>query len=297
MDISQKDKICPSSIYCFKRFKKKIDNCVKSVLSKRFFNETKRQNGMFLRKILNVMNYAVSDEAKRLRPILTLIVCKVCGGNINNAIYPAVAIELIHNYSLVHDDLPSMDNDDFRRGKQTVHKAFGEAMAVLAGDALLTYAFNILANKSSQNVIKEVSNYCGLKGMISGQVGDIYWNTYFKNVKKERLIKVIHKQKTAAMFALCCKIGAMCAGANNNLKHKMEKFGWLFGLSFQIADDLSDYINKSNKKTLTFPAVFGLNYSKLYLKKNIYTMKNFLKKNPNSTLLSDFVDYVFNKFV
>jgi len=181
------------------------------------------------------MRYSVFPGGKRIRPIIVLEACKTCGGKNHDALAAACAVELIHTYSLIHDDLPSMDDDDFRRGKPSCHKKFGEANAILAGDALLTLAFNILADdlapKIAVRAIRELSEAAGTHGMVGGQVLDI---AKYKN------IAIINRLKTAKLFEAAAKIGAICAGASEKKIKAMAGYGANIGMAFQLADDLTD---------------------------------------------------------
>lgn len=187
------------------------------------------------RIIHKAMRYSVFPGGKRIRPIIVLEACKACGGKDRDAIAAACAIELIHTYSLIHDDLPSMDDDDFRRGKPSCHKKFGEAIAILAGDALLTLAFNILAKecepKIAVSVIRELSAAAGTRGMVGGQVMDI---------AKYRNTAIINRLKTAKLFEAAAKTGAISAGAYGKKVKAMAGYGMNLGMAFQLADDLTD---------------------------------------------------------
>lgn len=191
------------------------------------------------RIIHRAMRYSVFSGGKRLRPILATEASAACGGNLSDVMPVACALELIHTYSIIHDDLPSMDNDDYRRGKPTLHRKFDEAIAILAGDALLTLSFNLMARcKASsirQRVIEEVSKAIGTFGMIGGQVMDL------KAKKKgSAALKYIHDRKTASLIAASASVGAITAGAKAKKINALKAFGKFFGLSFQIIDDLLD---------------------------------------------------------
>ena len=172
----------------------------------------------YQKTIFEAMNYSLSAGGKRLRPILTLEATKIVGGDEKEAVPFAMAIEMIHTYSLIHDDLPAMDNDDFRRGKPTNHKVFGDAMATLAGDALLNYAFEIMLKESigksnpdrRLKAIYEIARGAGIYGMIGGQVVDI--ESEDKSIEKEKL-DFIHMNKTAAMIVGCMRAGAIIGDA------------------------------------------------------------------------------------
>ena len=188
-------------------------------------------------EIKNVLKYALFPSGKRIRPLLALSVCEMLEGNLEEALPYAVAIELIHPYSLIHDDLPSMDNADYRRGKPSVHKAFGEALAILAGDALLNLAYEIMlkdGNSKYAHVIPKIAEAAGLMGMISGQVLDISKN---KPSNKEEILH-LYSLKTGKLFEV-----AFNPGYNRRrpiIEEELLELGQKIGLAFQIKDDLLD---------------------------------------------------------
>ncbi len=192
--------------------------------------------------IHEAMRYSVFAGGKRIRPILVLESARVVKGNIKNALPIACAIELIHTYSLIHDDLPSMDNAGTRRGKPSCHIKYGEAMAILTGDALLTLAFNIMAGMKNKirtaEIIFEVSKAIGVSGMIGGQVMDLE----IRNRDKVDLptIEYINIRKTGALIAAAVKAGAIISGAGRKEVRALETYGENIGLAFQIADDILD---------------------------------------------------------
>lgn len=188
-------------------------------------------------KIHQAMRYSVLGEGKRIRPILVLAACEAVGGKISKALPAACALELIHAYSLVHDDLPSMDNDDFRRGKPSCHKQFGEAIGVLTGDALLTYSFELLSRGDGNlKVIQEVAKAIGTEGMIGGQVLDISLNG--KAVLRQ--LEEVNRRKTAALIAASVRVGALLGRANPPQYRRLSRYGKSIGLVFQLVDDLLD---------------------------------------------------------
>lgn len=232
----------------------------------------------YQKTVIEAMNYSLSAGGKRLRPILTLEACKVVGGNEEEAIPFAIAIEMIHTYSLIHDDLPALDNDDLRRGRPTNHKVYGEAMGILAGDALLNYAFEVMLagsiNKENPekylNAINEIAKGAGIYGMIGGQVVDV--ESENKQIEKEKL-DYIHMNKTAAMMVGCMRAGAIIGGANEEQMEEITKYAKNIGLSFQIVDDILDIVgdeSKLGKKVgsdienhkSTYPSILGLDKSK-----------------------------------
>ncbi len=231
--------------------------------------------------IHKAMRYSLFAGGKRSRPILCLAAAETCGGKIDNALPLACALECIHTYSLVHDDLPSMDNDDFRRGRPTCHKVFGDGIAVLAGDALLTIAFEIVSRvKFSPRynlsiLLREIAVAAGSRKLIAGQVADL--EAEGRNIDMMGL-RYIHENKTAAILTTSARLGAMSAGANPKDLDAITKFGRALGLAFQIIDDILDVTQTSEKlgksagkdaaaKKATYPAVIGLKKSRLEAKR------------------------------
>lgn len=228
------------------------------------------------------MRYTVLLEGKRLRPVLCLEVCRFLGGEIEDALPTACAIEMLHAQTLIHDDLPSMDNDDFRRGKPSNHKTFGEATAILAGDALLSFAPQVILRNSknlSSETILQVLDYfftaAGARGVIAGQVVDIDSEGHPEVHSAEKL-DFIHEHKTGDLFRLAILSGAKIAGANDAQMREMEDFARDFGLAFQIADDILDVVSDFSTmgKTLgkdaqagklTYVTFYGLNNAKCKL--------------------------------
>jgi geranylgeranyl diphosphate synthase type II len=226
--------------------------------------------------LYKAMRYSLFAGGKRLRPILCLAAAEACRGTIDDTLPLACALECIHTYSLVHDDLPSMDNDDFRRGRPTCHKVFGEGIAVLAGDALLTIAFEIIsrARPAPRYVIstflREIAVAAGSQKLIAGQVADL--EAEGKNVTRDQL-QFIHENKTAAILRTSARLGAMSANADARKLSAITRFGQRLGLAFQIIDDILDVTQTSEilgksagkdvaAKKATYPAVIGLDKSR-----------------------------------
>ena len=222
------------------------------------------------------MRYSLFAGGKRLRPILCLAAAEACRGNVDTALPLACAVECIHTYSLVHDDLPSMDNDDFRRGRPTCHKVFGDGIAVLAGDALLTIAFEIVSNAKPalrydiSILLREIAVAAGSQKLIAGQVADL--EAEGKRVKRDQL-RFIHENKTAAMLKSSVRLGAMSANADARKLSAITQFGEQLGLAFQVIDDILDVTQTSEilgksagkdvaAKKATYPAVIGLEKSR-----------------------------------
>jgi geranylgeranyl diphosphate synthase, type II len=232
-------------------------------------------------RLHRAMRYSLFAGGKRLRPILCLAAAESCRGKIDDALPFACALECIHTYSLVHDDLPSMDNDDFRRGRPTCHKAFGEGIAVLAGDALLTIAFEIVSRAKPRprydmsTLLREIAVAAGSRKLIAGQVADL--EAEGKNVNRREL-QFIHENKTAAILKSSVRLGAMSANADAGQLSAITRFGERLGLAFQIIDDIldvtqtSEVLGKSAGKDAaahkaTYPAVIGLEKSRAEAKR------------------------------
>jgi len=229
--------------------------------------------------LYRAMRYSLFAGGKRVRPILALAACDALGGDRGNVLPAACALELIHTYSLIHDDLPAMDNDDLRRGLATNHKVFGEAMAILAGDALLTHAFQVLAeiecpSLSEQDrlrIVGEVASAAGAAGMVGGQVVDIL-SEGDREVDQPTL-EFIHTHKTGAMIRVSLRVGAIAGGADERALQALTHYGERVGLAFQIADDILDLegdeavIGKQvgsdlKKEKTTYPALYGISESR-----------------------------------
>src|SRR5467141_114786 len=225
--------------------------------------------------IHTAMRYSVFAGGKRIRPILCLETARIFGSDVTPALYPACAIEFIHTYSLIHDDLPALDNDDLRRGKPTCHKKFGEAIAILAGDALLTLAFETIGAAPVDAalrvaMLKEIATSAGtMNGMVGGQVADL--EAEGKAVGAETL-EYIHRSKTAALIRAAITAGAICGGAPGEDVARLRHFGETIGWAFQVTDDILDVeessaaLGKTAGKDIaqekaTYPAVYGLERS------------------------------------
>ncbi|MBV8140614.1 MAG: polyprenyl synthetase family protein [Verrucomicrobia bacterium] len=231
--------------------------------------------------IHKAMRYSVFAGGKRLRPILCLAAAECCGGELSAALPLACAVECVHTYSLIHDDLPCMDDDDLRRGMPTSHKVFGEAIAVLAGDALLTFAFELAAQVpawprySLNDIIRELAIASGSRNLIAGQVADLEGEG--KRVSLPAL-RFIHQSKTAALLRTSIRLGAMSANAAPARLQTLSEFGMSLGLAFQVIDDIldvtqsSETLGKSAGKDLvsekaTYPSVIGLDQSRKVAKR------------------------------
>lgn len=259
--------------------------------------------------IFKSMKYTVLLPGKRLRPVMCLEACRMFGGNIDDAIPTACAIEMLHAQTLIHDDLPCMDNDDFRRGKPTNHKVFGEANAVLAGDALLTFAPQTIIKNSKKlgcekliKIMEEYFHAAGAHGVIAGQVIDIESEKNYPTNAQETL-EYIHTHKTADLFKLALRTGAIIADASDKEIAEITEFGQNMGVAFQIADDILDETSTFEEmgKTLgkdkeagklTYTNLYGLEKSREYLNKLIKRCFDILEQN---NLKSEIFEQILNK--
>ena len=248
------------------------------------------------------MRYSVEAGGKRLRPVMVLLACEACGGNPSDAIPAAVALEFIHTYSLIHDDLPAMDNDDLRRGQPTNHKQFDEATAILAGDGLLTLAFEILARDIKPTdvalaCVLDLASAAGVYGMVGGQMADLQGErpkiadspeaagtenselgqtatgNLSEQTRKVSQLEAIHRRKTGRLLRSALTMGGRIAKADENTIEMLDHFGKCVGLAFQIADDLLDITGDEAKMgkgvrkdaelgKLTYPGLLGLEESR-----------------------------------
>lgn len=230
--------------------------------------------------LYNSMHYSLSAGGKRVRPILAIASCEAVGGRLDDVIHAAIAIEMIHTYSLIHDDLPAMDNDDLRRGKPTNHKVFGEATAILAGDGLLTMAFAVLsdltgADDNRLRIIHEIAVAAGPEGMVGGQQLDMENEGNNIDIKA---LEELHLRKTGALIRTAVRTGAIAGNATEVQLQSLTEYGAKTGLAFQIADDILDVegdvgdvgksIGKDAKQNKnTYPAVIGITESKILAEK------------------------------
>ena len=241
------------------------------------------------------MEYAILNGGKRLRPFLLFVILELLNENINKGVKSAIALEMIHSYSLVHDDLPALDNDDYRRGKLTTHKVFGEAEGILIGDSLLTYAFYVLSQKNLEllsskqivNIISKTSEYAGINGMIGGQMIDI--ESENKKIDLETL-KYIHSHKTGKLIKLPIEIACIIANVEKDKKEVLEEYANLIGLAFQVKDDILDVegtfedLGKPvgsdvDLHKATYPSILGMEESKKILNDTVEKAKEIIKNN------------------
>ncbi len=262
--------------------------------------------------IFKAMKYTLMLPGKRLRPVMCLETARILGADIQKAFPTACAIEMLHVQSLIHDDLPCMDNDDFRRGKPSNHKVFGEANAVLAGDALLTFAPQLIIEKSKNltpeqiiKIIHEYTKFAGAYGLIAGQVVDIE-SEGGKLVKSpEDTLDFIHMNKTAVLFRLALRTGAIIADASEEVIEKFDDFAKKFGLAFQIYDDIMDEISSfeelgktvgkdKNSGKLTYISLYGLKNAKQKFKNLIQECYDIID-NYDSKIFREILDKISNR--
>jgi len=209
------------------------------------------------------IKYSVENSGKRFRPILCLLTAKSLGKDYRAVLPTACAIEFIHTYSLIHDDLPSIDNDDLRRGKPTCHKKFGEDIAVLAGDALFAEAFNIIIkyqiadDRTKIKILEEIADASGASGMAAGQIVDVYFTG--KKISKKKL-EYMHRNKTGKIITASVRCAAILCGVIDDYLKKFTEYSENLGLAFQITDDILDVT--SDKRVNTFPNIWGISKSK-----------------------------------
>ncbi len=253
-----------------KRKSKLIDEALEKVIP---------QETDFPQSLHKAMRYALLPGGKRIRPVLAMAAYEVVGGRGNGILPYACALELIHTYSLIHDDLPALDNDDYRRGKLTTHKVFGEATAILAGDALLTEAFCLMSTQGLRGdvdsrvaieIIGEISRAAGSAGMIAGQIVDI--ESEGKKVELP-MLEFIHTHKTGSLILVCVRAGGLLGGATELEMEALTRYGKAVGLAFQITDDVLDVEGSRvamgrppgadiARNKVTYPALLGLGESK-----------------------------------
>ncbi|MCK4766889.1 MAG: polyprenyl synthetase family protein [Desulfobacula sp.] len=268
-------------------------------------------------ELVMAMDHSLMAGGKRLRPVLSIAAAQACGKNFLIALPACCAIEMIHTYSLIHDDLPAMDNDDLRRGLPTCHKRFCEATAILAGDALLTHAFNIISqpeqvfkiypdSQTRIKLISKISRAAGIQGMVQGQMLDMPSFQPEQNNDLDHLNK-IHALKTGKMITVSVEAGALSAGADPETIEKLIVYADKIGLAFQVVDDIlniegdpeimgkavgSDALNEK----MTFPAVIGLDESKKYAKKLIDDAIEAISKfDETATPLRAIAGYIINR--
>jgi geranylgeranyl diphosphate synthase, type II len=255
-------------------------------------------------RLTQAMEYSLQAGGKRLRPMLVFAGCEAVGGNVQQAMPVAAAFELVHTYSLIHDDLPAMDDDDLRRGQPTCHKAFDEATAILAGDAMNTYAFQAILEGVSDHAkavaaALELARAAGLEGMVGGQMADL--ESEGAEADEERL-RYIHSRKTGALIAAAVVCGGVVGGADKPTLEKLRRYGQQVGLAFQVVDDILDETasaeqlgkspgKDSAKSKLTYPRVIGLEAAKQQAQELIQSALAELNGLPKPEALKTIAEY------
>lgn len=288
----------------FQRKMTELQSLVEKTLGHLFLNEYPSAS------IVHSINYSLTAGGKRVRPILAIAICDALGGDINEIVGVSAAIECIHTYSLIHDDLPAMDNDCLRRGKPTNHVVFGEANAILAGDGLLNFAYELLLqeiirNKFETRFVKAaelIATCAGINGMIAGQVMDMENET--KKISVDELYKM-HSMKTGALIKASCMAGALIA-EREELYQTVETYSEHIGIAFQIIDDILDYTgneitlgksigsDRENQKA-TFVTLLGLEESKQLAQNHSTEALKYAEKIDHSGFLADFTRYLLNR--
>ncbi len=266
----------------FSKRKKIVDDALDKLLTSDKKDKAQSCNSdsaLNSRTLYEAVRYSVFAGGKRIRPILMMAACEAVAGELGDVLVPACAIEMIHTYSLIHDDLPAMDDDALRRGKPTCHKAYGEATAILAGDALLTEAFAVVSSEEfvkkvkpeiAISVVRGIATAAGYKGMVLGQMIDMEMQG--GDIDFARL-EYLHIHKTGALLLACVKVGATIGGATKGQLCQLIKYGECIGLAFQIADDILDVVGDSKvigkeagmdskHGKITYPKVVGLHEAK-----------------------------------
>lgn len=260
------------------------------------------------RDVAEAMWYSLSAGGKRIRPVLVMEFCRVCGGDTKNAEAAACAIEMIHTFSLIHDDLPCMDNDDYRRGKPSCHKAYGEATALLAGDALENLAFGIIADAVIPDSVKvrlvqTLAKAVGVNGMIGGQVIDTEYEG--KNIPEEMLLRM-YSMKTSALLKAACLMGCICAEADEEKMTAAIKYAENLGLAFQIIDDILDITGNEQQLgkpigsdaangKITYASLNGLEKSNSYAAKLTENALESLSAFENTEFLKELTLYLLKR--
>lgn len=272
-----------------------------------------KEKEFYKKEVMQAMEYSLLSPGKRIRPILAIEFCKMCGGDYENFYEIVCCIELIHCFSLIHDDLPCMDDDDFRRGKPSCHKKFGEAEALLAGDALNTLPYEIISKAHSSGKISaetavklvgEMSNAAGINGMIGGQAFDMY-SVKMKHFNAYNL-NLLHELKTCRLIEAACTIGCILANADEKCVENAREFGKRLGYAFQIIDDILDVegsfdslgkpigSDKENGK-ITYVSLIGLEEAKSASRHQTLEALKILENFNNNELLADLTLDLLNR--
>jgi len=274
----------------------------------RHFEEKKKEVDTALRRYLSssngvpptlwkAMRYATLNGGKRFRPVLLLATCECLGGDPAKALPLACALELLHTASLIHDDLPVMDDDEMRRGLPSVHKEFGEAVAVLAGDALILYAFEVAtASASGEHVVQSIrtlARAAGARGMAGGQLLDIRGREEHPEKREQDLLRETHLLKTASLMEAVLRIGALSAAGNSQAVERLGRYGHYLGFAFQIVDDILDYETDEADARLSYLNVHGLVRSRLEVARCVLKSKELVAPfGKRAWMLRDLADSV-----
>lgn len=274
--------------------------------ARQYFPEESRENT----ELSEAMAYSFHAGGKRIRPILSIAVTELMKQPVEDIIPAALAIEMIHTYSLIHDDLPSMDNDDFRRGKPTSHKVYGEALAILAGDALLTEAFHIAATYPEKQelsdgklkFIQALAEAAGMRGMVGGQVMDMKHPA----AASESYLKKLHARKTGAMIRVACIAPVILFNGDDHLLDRISRYAKKIGLLFQVTDDILDEtatleeLGKTpgkdrDQNKITYPSLFGLDGAQRFAEDLLEDARTVLSDVPRAQLLLDIADFIASR--
>lgn len=275
----------------------------------RALEEIMPPEGTHPQRLTAAMRYSLFAGGKRIRPILALAAAETCGGNAEDAMFAACAVELVHTYSLIHDDLPAMDDDDYRRGIATCHRAFDEGTAILAGDALLTMAFEVLSDERSGStlspdtrirMISELARAAGWQGMVGGQQADMDSEGA---PPSQPVLEYIHTHKTGAMIRCSILLGALAASAGPDMLRAMEHYGEKLGLAFQVVDDILDVTSSTEEMgkdqgsdaargKMTYPALLGVEGARSRARDLVEDAKGALGGLGRGDILLHIADYV-----
>jgi len=255
------------------------------------------------KRLHEAMRYAIFAGGKRLRPAIAIAACRAVGGEDREAFSAACALEMLHTYSLIHDDLPAIDDDDLRRGRPTCHKAYGDATAILAGDALQTEAFRVLAEETARPeaivaLVRELANASGTHGMVGGEIADIEAEGAAPDLDR---VMWIHERKTAALFRASAVMGGIAGGADEATCRALAEYGTSLGLAFQVVDDILDEtedaetLGKSPGKDraagkMTTPAAIGLERSRTLARDHAGSARKALEGVSDASVLAGLVD-------
>lgn len=291
-------------------FKEKLASYIKIIEAdlKKYNNHDASSEAQ--KNLIDAMNYSLKAGGKRIRPVLVYAFCEALGGDRKRAAAPACAIEMIHTFSLIHDDLPAMDDDDFRRGMPSCHKAYDEATAILAGDALSVLPFEIIADddaltdREKVEIISRLAKAVGKNGMIGGQVIDME-NERRSDVDEENL-RNMYRHKTGELIAVSCAMGCICAGADEGIVEAAVEYGYNLGLAFQIIDDILDVTSTTEElgkpvgsdaeeNKTTFVTLYGVERAREIADEITQKALKGLEKSGGSEFLRDLTGMLLNR--